>query len=113
MSYDIDIGDEEYNYTSNVGEMYHKHIEHNGITGVQCLDGLTGKQAGDVLKHAFDNILWEVLDYWHRDTVGEPQFCKLYDSPNGWGSTVGGLLFLAQVMAGCYANPRCKVRVSA
>lgn len=30
----------------------------------------------------------------------------------GWGSTVGALIFLAEIMAACYRNPKSRVVVS-
>ena len=46
------------------------------------------------------------------DDVGEPNFCAAYDASNGWGSAVGGLIFLAEILAACAEFQRKKVRVS-
>lgn len=108
MSYDVDIGPDSFNYTYNVAPLFHKHI--NG--GLQSLSGMTGKQAFAVLRTAFDSIDREALVLWSEGKVGEPEFCARYDAPNGWGSTVGALMFLARIMGACAANPRCKVRVT-
>lgn len=115
MSYDIDIGRENFNYTSNVARLFYDHIpatdEERG--GLHSLNGLTGKQAAEVLRVAFDQIDRSVMRDWNDTDVGEPKFCGRYDPANGWGSTVGALVFLARIMAACHANPRCKVRVCA
>lgn len=108
MSYDVVIGGEWFNYTYNVGRLFGDHIE----GGLQALDGLTGKQAVRVLSDAFDAIDLSVLSHWSHGDVGEPKFCKIYDAPNGWGSAVGGLVFLSRIMAACAKHPRHKVRVA-
>lgn len=108
MSYDVSIGDDSFNYTYNVSALFHDHID----GGLKSLDGLTGKKSAEVLGEAFDRIHSTLLSVWVRDEVGEPLFCARYDSTNGWGSTVGALIFLAQIMAACHRNPRKKVRVS-
>lgn len=114
MSYDVYVGGEDFNYTFNVSKLFYDHIpENRSRGGLDELHGLTGKQAVDVLADAFDAIHRTVLGTWKVDTVGEPEFCARYDAPNGWGSTVGAMLFLARIMAACAQNPRCKVRVSA
>ena len=115
MSYDITVGDKDFNYTSNVAALFYDHIpatqESRG--GLHELDGKTGKQAGDILADAFDRIYRTKLSLWENDVVGEPRLCARYDAPNGWGSTVGALILLSQVMAACYQNPRKRVSVDA
>ena len=115
MSYDVDIGGKSFNYTSNVGKLFYDHIPtgENGESGLRALDGLTGRQAGLVLSNAFDRIQATRHTHWRRDDVGETEFRARYDAPNGWGSAIGGLVFLSQIMAACFQNPRCKVGVDA
>lgn len=36
-----------------------------------------------------------------------------YDAPNGWGTAMGAVLFLAQIMAACMNYPDEKIYVSA
>lgn len=113
MSYDVSIGGEDFNYTYNVSELFYDHIEDKGNGGgLRELDGKTGKACGDILAAAFDAIQNSYLSYWSVRDVGEPVFCARYDSPNGWGSTVGALVFLSLIMAACYKNPRSRMRVS-
>lgn len=112
MSYDISIGGESFNYTSNVSMLFYEHIpEHRDCGGLRELHGLTGKQAGLLLKDAFNRIDRTRHETWSGELVGEPAFCARYDAKNGWGSTVGALIFLSMVMAACFANPRSKVSV--
>ena len=114
MSYDIGIGSTWFNYTSNVAKLFYDHIPaRDSRGGLHELDGKTGKQAGDILADAFDRIQKTKLETWRSGVVGEPEFCARYDSPNGWGSTVGALILLSQVMAACYQNPRKRVSVDA
>lgn len=113
MSYDISIGEFDGNYTYNVSKLFHTHLlSDDEQTGLQGLHGKTGAQALAVLSRGFDSIHSEYLRVWKTGDVGARSFCGLYDAPNGWGSTVGALIFLAQFMAACAANPRKKVRVS-
>lgn len=113
MSYDVYIGSEGFNMTWNVGKLFYDHIPmERAKGGLSELDGLTGKQASQVLADAFERI----NRTRHKtaravEAVGEPEFCALYDAPNGWGSTVGALIFLAQILGACALNPRRKVRV--
>lgn len=113
MSYDVAIGEYDGNYTYNLAKLFHDHIrDEDGKTGLQCLDGRTGKQAGDLLKGAWSRIHSEYLSAWKDGDVGAPSFCQKYDAPNGWGSAVGALIFLGELTAACSANPRRRVRVS-
>jgi len=113
VSYDVSIGSFDGNYTWNVSALFVDHIPANRFSGgLNELDGLTGRQAVEVLSEAFSRIHATKVNLWKRTTVGEADFCAKYDPPNGWGSTVGALIFLAQILAACAANPRKKVRVS-
>jgi hypothetical protein len=113
MSYDVHIGSFEGNYTYNVSALFYDHIPaERSRGGLNELDGLTGRQAVTVLSEAFSRIHATKLSTWKTEAVGEPEFCAKYDPPSGWGSTVGALIFLAQILAACAENPRCKVRVS-
>jgi hypothetical protein len=109
MSYDVWIGDSSFNYTSNVFALFSDHID----GGLISLDGLTGKQASDRLAKAFEAIDNSRHALWKDNVQGEPAFCAQYDAKNGWGSTVGGIIFLAKIHAACAANPRKTLRVSA
>ncbi len=108
MSYDVSIGSFDGNYTWNVSALFYDHIP----DGLNALDGLTGKQAVELLTVAFSRIHATKMAMWKTQSVGEPEFCAKYDAPNGWGSTVGALIFLAQILSACAANPRKKVRVT-
>lgn len=114
MSYDVSIGKESFNYTSNVAALFYDHIpKQDSRGGLHELDGKTGKQALAIIRSAFDRIQNTRRQLWREGATGDPELCAKYDAPNGWGSTVGGLLFLAQIMAACTENPRSRVSVCA
>ena len=107
MSYDIDIADDEFNYTYNLSNFFHRHID----GGLYALNGLTGKQALVVMDIAWESITAEKMSHWSSADVGEPKFCEKYDSPNGWGSTVGALVLLGRLTASFANHPRHKIKV--
>ncbi len=115
MSYDVHIGNFSGNMTWNIGQLFRDHIpamdENSESRGITALDGLTGKQAHELLSTAFNRMNQTRLELWQENVVGEPRFCRKYDAKNGWGSAVGGIIFLANIMAACAENPRKKVRV--
>ncbi len=112
MSYDIYIGSENFNYTFNVSGLFYDHIPaERSRGGLHELEGLTGRQAAIVLADAFERINRTRHSVWSNGKAGDSKFCAKYDSDNGWGSAIGGLVFLANVMAACHANPRKRVRV--
>ena len=120
MSYDVSVGQVCLNYTSNGSALFYDHMppgESDNAShlrgGLWTLHGLTGSQAAKLIADAFDRIDETRCKLWRTDDVGEPELCKLYDSPNGWGSTIGALLFLARIQAACIRNPRAKVEVCA
>lgn len=115
MSYDFSIGDVSLNHTSNGAAIFYDHMpEREGSRGgLHSLDGLTGRQACVVIADTFERMNRTRRNVWRSDSVGEPEFRAKYDAPNGWGSTVSSMLFLAQILAACANNPRKKVRLSA
>lgn len=112
MSVDVSIGDEWLNFTHNTSRLWHDHLSCGEQTGFLAIHGKTGAQAFALLRTAFDRMDRTRVDLWRENDVGEPRFCAKYDSPNGWGSAVGGVMFMARVMAACAANGRKRVRVS-
>lgn len=114
MSYDVSIGDSSFNYTSNVAALFYDHIPaERSRGGLHELHGLTGKQASELLRQTWGHIHSTYLNEWKSGEVGAARFRVKYDPPNGWGSTVGALIFLAEITSACHANPRKKVSVDA
>lgn len=111
MSYDVYIADECFNYTFNVSKLFYDHIPDSGKGGgIREIEGLTGKQCAALLCDALGNIERTVSANWSDRDVGEPKFCATYDSANGWGSAIGGIMFLSRILSACVKNPRAKVR---
>lgn len=109
MSYDVVVGNCTLNYTWNMGPFFRDHIQWvdsdmNLKKGIQALDGLTGKEASMVLSQAFINIQTTSFE-------GEKKMLDQYNSPNGWGSVIGAMIFMANILSACAASPNKKVRV--
>ena len=114
MSYDVSIGSFDGNYTGNLAPLFYDHIPAiQSRGGLSELHGLTGRQAAVILAEAFDRIQSTRRSLWSGDAVGEAKFCARYDAPNGWGSAIGGLIFLSQILAACAVHPRHRVTVCA
>ena len=107
MSYDVCIGKESFNYTYNLSKFFYDHID----GGIPALDGITGKRATEVLATAFEAIDRTRTGFCSGDILDNAAFCKEYDAPNGWGSTVGAIIFLSRLLAACAQNPRKMVAV--
>lgn len=111
MSYDISIGDEDFNYTYNMAKFFHRFIvvenfeNDEELTGLQALNGLTGKVAIRVLERALKEA--ERAFY----TEGRSEFLRTYDSQNGWGDTYSATIFLSLMIAACSRNKKGIVRV--
>lgn len=108
MSYDVDIGDFEANYTSNGNDIYYNNLD----GGLPALDGLTGKQAASKIETWIYNFDREVLDNWESAAIGEPKITEKYDSSNGWGSTIGAIIFLMKILSACNKYPKHKLKIS-
>lgn len=108
MSYDVTIGDDWLNYTSNLARLFYDHIPETEASrgGLHELNGKTGADCLPILKDAFDR-----LNHSYCDTNSTRAFRARYDAPNGWGSTDGALIYLARIMARCALNPEAIVEV--
>lgn len=106
MSYDVDVGEADFNYTYNLSRFFHAHIRVGEETGLRSLDGMTGAQAVKALDEAFDSARDELRE------VGDAELRRRYEPSNGRGSLYGATLFLAELQAACAANRRKRVRVT-
>ncbi len=107
MSYDVSIGEDYFNYTSNLGRFFYDHIADEGKGGgLRELHGVTGKQGAEILSRAFQQISAG------RNRIDEASYKAEYDAKNGWGTTFGALVFLADIMASCVQNPRKRITLS-
>jgi hypothetical protein len=83
----------------------------SGRTGLQALDGMTGKEAFAELCVAFRVARARYTTLWVYH-LGGKNFREKYDAPNGWGSTEGAILFLGLLMAACASSPKKRLAVS-
>ena len=104
MSYDVDIGNYWWNYTSNLAEFFYKYIP-DGIPG---LDGLTGAQAYDLIMESLLDVKHDVISLADK----KEKIPDKYDPDNGWGSTFGAVLALVQLAYECKKRPRQKLKVN-
>lgn len=127
MSYDISVGEYDFNYTSNMGPLFRDHIEDNGCVGLRALDGKTGAECAYILGKAF-KALQRSMRGLHDDETqptwkdekeqrkvarsGDKAMRAKYDAENGWGSTLSAVIFLGEVMAACVESPEEIVSVS-
>lgn len=119
MRYDLWLEDrngkalcEEINFTSNIGALFREHLGLEGH-GLHEINGLPACEAMPFFMAFWDNLDTERMDLWKPDTVGEPALCVKYDAPNGWGSLVGAMLFIARFQSECIKYPYATVRLSA
>ncbi len=90
MSYDMSIGEESFNYTYNVSQMWYKACPEFGI---RKFYGMTGKEAVKVQQHIFNYMVDNKADLMQH----EPS--------NGWGSYDSALLFIAKLIVASLNNP--------
>lgn len=90
MSYDMSIGDEDFNYTWNVSKMWYAAKPEEGIRSHY---GMTGKEAV--------KPLMEILNYM----VDNKEELMQYEPANGWGSYEGALKFVMSLVIASLNNP--------
>lgn len=112
MSYDVSIGKWSGNFTFNsLGKLCRVHLDRGD--GLKSLDGMTGKEAAEKILRFWGSVNAERVKHLSSDIVGEPKFCSIYDSENGWGSLVGALVFMGELTAACAKHQNAKIVVSA
>lgn len=90
MSYDMSIGEEDFNYTYNVSKMWYAAIPDKGI---RAFYGMTGKEAVKVQQHIFNYM------------VDNKEELMQYEPSSGWGSYDGALKFVAKLIVASLNNP--------
>lgn len=108
MSYDVTVGEESFNYTSNVSKLWYDHID----GGLADIHGKTGAEVAVILANSFARLRETYLRVWESGGFGATAFNQMYDAPNGWGSTVGAIIFIGEILAACLRNPTETVHVS-
>ena len=121
MGWDVIVEGKEcsisHNYTSNLSALLADHIPANSESGSQAgirgLNGLTGKEAVKILAEAFEEINNTRIAFWDKndDPGGDQKFVDHYQGEITYGSVVGTLLFLSNVLGACATMPDGKVIV--
>ena len=93
MSYDVYVGVETYSYTFNLSTFFHTYLTTKGKTAARVISVAIELAEADLVRTTPQN---------YQDT---------FDAPNGWGSTIGAILWLSKLMAACYEKPRYVIRV--
>lgn len=89
MSYDMGIGEESFNYTYNVSQMWYAAIPEYGI---RRFYGMSGKEAVKVQQHIFNYM------------VDNKEDLMQYQPSNGWGSYDSALMFIAKLIVASLNN---------
>ena len=90
MSYDLDIGDEDFNITYNISYIFHSQGKN-----LRDLNGMKSGEALDWLRDVRKNI----EDNWGYYERREWEYCK------GWGSVEGTYDFVQRLIRACLRNP--------
>lgn len=101
MSYDVGIAGRSFNYTCNLGPLFHTHLD----GGIKSLDGLRGASASRSIDAFLASMNAE------RQIIGQKGMKAKYDDKNGWGSFVDAVGFVLNIKTACEENPRHKVSV--
>lgn len=90
MSYDMNIGTEEYGFTYNCSKMFYRCFP---LQGIRTHYGLTGKQAIPILK----KLQWYMINH--------NQSLKLLNPANGYGDFDSALAFVTKLLIASVNNP--------
>lgn len=90
-----------FNHTSNLYQFFRYFFD--GDLGLFELNGLYGDEVKLTIDKFYDNFKENKL-FWEK--------CKLYNTPNGWGSIVSALMFLDDIREVAVKNPSAVCLVS-
>jgi len=107
MSYDISIGNEEFNHTYNTSLLFHEMLpgDIEREAGIKGLDGMTGAEAAAYIEAGLERLS-DMLGNRDEDSIREE-----YDSPNKWGTLFTSTLMLSRLMAACLRHPFQKIEI--
>lgn len=98
MSYDVTVGTKDFNYTSNMGQLFedfnvHPHDMH--------------REAPHTVAYRISRALGNIPHFEFEALMRD------YDDPNGWGTVEGAIRFLTDIYVACITEPDVDtVRVS-
>lgn len=90
MSYDMGIGEESFNYTYNVSDMWYTHYPEEGIRKHY---GMTGAESVPFLLSLFTHM------------VNNKERLEAMNPENGWGSYLGATEFVSELILAALRNP--------
>lgn len=115
MSYDVYIhnGSEELfwrNYTSNCSKLFYEHLDTEN--GIKAIHNKTGAEAAKIIAPFWAKLNEERHKLYVQNVAGEPKLSAKYDSPIGWGSLIGALIFIGEIQGACALYPESIIQVS-
>lgn len=90
MSYDVTVGTQEFNYTSNMGQFFADFAVHPAdLHGEQPYEVAfkISLALSDIARYGFEELTYD------------------YDAPNGWGTVEGAIQFLLDIYMACITEP--------
>lgn len=132
MSWDVKITNGErtlsYDYTSNIHAIVSDHLvaapggvdeggegkaDQGAQRGLMVLDSMTTEEAAATLYRTFEELSLTRISFFNQsnDTEGDARFVAHYQGATTYGSVVGVLIFLANILAACSQIPNGKVSV--
>ena len=95
MSYDLSIGNEDFNYTWNGNKMWYEAVDKlfKLDSGIRFIYGLRGE---DVEHRLIDVLGW---------ILRNRELCESYQSKNGWGTVDDAIEFLLRLIKASHDNP--------
>lgn len=97
MSYDVTVGNADFDYTSNMRGFFRDFGVHPSTW-----DGRPASEVAEQISAGLQDIIVQ-----NQIDLG-----KRYDSPNGWGSVPTAIRFLLQVKDACLQAPDQQVEVT-
>lgn len=107
MSYDLDIGDRYFNYTWNLSGFFREFMKDGDKEGLECLGGMTGKEAASFLRNALEEIQYDSRKR-ENGTPTWKYFSEKYDPENYWGDVMSATLFITDLYFASIDNPKRK-----
>lgn len=98
MSYDVTVGDRDFNYTWNLSKFF-------SIFQVHPYSHFNGRYAGEVAERITSGL--EAIEKMDLATLREK-----YDAPNKWGDVPSAIEWLKGIRDACLEHPDAKVEAT-